>query len=74
MPTLKYCKVILQKVSFDKDLFEKELRKSINLLSPEDSQNLLSWALVHYGNYCPGLMYPFKKIVPESAFREECRY
>ena len=31
---LEYIKTILQKVSFDKALFEKELAKAINMLIP----------------------------------------
>lgn len=41
---LDYVKLILQKVSFDASLFEKELRKSINhYLKPEEINRLRVW-------------------------------
>jgi hypothetical protein len=41
---LEYVKVILQKVSFDLGLFEKELRKSIiHYLQPTEIESLKSW-------------------------------
>lgn len=40
---LDYYKTILEKVSFDYQLFIKEYRKAINNLSPEDSAALDGW-------------------------------
>jgi len=40
---LEYIKIILQKVSFDRRLFEKELRKAIRMLMPEEVKNLKTW-------------------------------
>ncbi len=41
---LEYVKVILQKVSFDVALFEKELRKSIiYYLKPTEVESLRKW-------------------------------
>ncbi|MGB3616787.1 MAG: hypothetical protein WBA12_01595 [Catalinimonas sp.] len=40
---LDYAKLILQKVSFDKNLFEKELRKSIARLVPNEIEDLRAW-------------------------------
>lgn len=40
---LEYIKTILQKVSFDKKLFEKELKKAIGLLIPAEVKQLKSW-------------------------------
>tara|TARA_B110000285_G_C15137095_1_gene627796 strand:- start:2446 stop:2616 length:171 start_codon:yes stop_codon:yes gene_type:complete len=37
--------MILQKVSFDKDLFSKELKKAYQHLSQEDSLQLNFWLL-----------------------------
>ena len=40
----EYFKVILQKVSFDQELFEKELNKAIS--------SLMSHELPHFENWC----------------------
>jgi hypothetical protein len=40
---LEYVKIILQKVSFDVKLFEKELRKSVAYLLSEDVDALREW-------------------------------
>jgi len=40
---LEYVKVILQKVSFDLRLFEKELNKSITYLSSLEIEGLREW-------------------------------
>jgi hypothetical protein len=40
---LEYIKIILQKVSFDRRLFEKELRKAIRMLMPDEVKRLKNW-------------------------------
>lgn len=40
---MEYVKVILLKVSFDKKLFEKELKKGLNLLVPSEVQEFKEW-------------------------------
>ena len=40
---LEYVKIILQKVSFDLRLFEKELKKSIGYLKPLEIVGLREW-------------------------------
>jgi len=40
---LEYCKLILGKFTFDKALFRKEYRKSLQYLSVEDRQELKRW-------------------------------
>ncbi|WP_299825512.1 hypothetical protein [uncultured Pontibacter sp.] len=40
---LEYIKTILLKVSFDKMLFEKELRKAFKVLLREELQQLKNW-------------------------------
>ncbi len=40
---MEYVKTILLKVSFDKKLFEKELRKGLNLLMPAEVQEFKDW-------------------------------
>ena len=46
---LEYFKVILQKVSFDAGLFEKELRKAIKYLLPSEVKDLEAWCYGHFG-------------------------
>ncbi|AIZ64649.1 hypothetical protein PK28_14995 [Hymenobacter sp. DG25B] len=40
---LEYAKTILTKVSFDKILFEKELRKALRMLGSEELHQLKTW-------------------------------
>jgi hypothetical protein len=47
---LDYIKLILQKVSFDKKLFEKELRKAIARLMPKEVVELKKWCYQHFSN------------------------
>lgn len=48
---LRFCKTILQKVSFDKNLFRKELRKSTHLLEKHELLSLKVWCLASFANY-----------------------
>lgn len=45
---LKYVKTILTRVSFDAMLFEKELRKAIELLILEEVQELKAWCYENF--------------------------
>ena len=57
---LNYVKVILTKVSFDQHLFEKELRKALTRLSPEEVEHLRSWCFNTFShNYGPSLRVAF---------------
>ena len=47
---LEYMKIVLQKVSFDTRLFEKELRKALRNLLPEDASKLRDWCYASFGN------------------------
>jgi hypothetical protein len=49
MTTLDYVKVILEKVSFDAKLFEKELRKAIKTLLAEEIRELRTWCSEQFG-------------------------
>jgi len=42
-------KKILEKVSFDKSLFRKELIKALKWLKPEEKVMLITWALATFG-------------------------
>lgn len=46
---LEYFKTILSKVSFDKRLFEKELRKAIKALVPDEILLLKEWCYEKFG-------------------------
>mgnify|MGYP000076279653 FL=1 len=47
---LEFSKDVLQKVSFDHILFEKELTKSLQWINQTDAKNLREWCLEMYGN------------------------
>jgi hypothetical protein len=49
MITLNYVKVILEKVSFDAKLFEKELKKAIKTLLSDEVSELREWCNVKFG-------------------------
>ena len=46
---LEYFKIILSKVSFDKRLFERELRKAIKSLLEEELKELKKWCYEQFG-------------------------
>ena len=46
---LEYFKLILSKVSFDKRLFERELRKAIKSLWEEELAQLKKWCYQEFG-------------------------
>ena len=48
---LDFSKKILKKVSFDKNLFKKELAKSIRWLSKKEIVALKIWALTSFAQY-----------------------
>ena len=46
---LKYTETILQKVSFNKELFRNELEKSIRWLQKNEISALKSWCILNFG-------------------------
>ena len=53
MTILEYSKLILEKVSFDKSLFRKELLKAIHILVKEEIIELKNWCIEKFGySYC----------------------
>ncbi len=46
---LEYFKIILSKVSFDKRLFERELRKAIKSVLEEELNELKKWCYEQFG-------------------------
>ncbi|WP_035757871.1 hypothetical protein [Hugenholtzia roseola] len=53
---LEYQMMILEKVSFDKHLFEKELRKSLSLLNTNDLLELRKWASARFERQYPEIL------------------
>lgn len=50
-PTMfEFCKNILEKVSFDKTLFRKELTKSFKWLKPQEKMLLMVWCIGTFGH------------------------
>ncbi len=49
MKMLEYIKMILDKVSFDSKLFEKELKKGLKELLPEEMKELKNWCYEKFG-------------------------
>lgn len=47
---LNYVKTVLTKVSFSALLFEKELRKALNLLIGEEVNELKNWCYTRFAN------------------------
>jgi hypothetical protein len=46
---LKYTEIVLLKVSFNKDLFKKELKKALKWLQKEEALVLKTWCIVNFG-------------------------
>jgi len=47
---LEYVKTILKKVSFDRKLFEKELKKAIDALIPTEIAELKQWCYENFAD------------------------
>jgi len=47
---LKYTKTILQKVSFNKYLFKKELMESVKWLKSDEVILLEAWCIINFGS------------------------
>ncbi len=47
---LEYIKVVLQKVSFNRYLFEKELRKAVRTLIPVELLQLRTWCYEQFAS------------------------
>lgn len=61
---LEYVKTILLKVSFDKMLFEKELRKAFKVLVQEEIQQLKQWC---YEKFSGMYLLILNKVFSKSA-------
>lgn len=49
--SLEYCKFILEKVSFDERLFEKELIKALKMLSETDVREFVDWVRRRFSSH-----------------------
>ena len=49
--SLEYYKFILERVSFDPALFEKEYRKAVSNLPQEETRELAEWVKKNYARY-----------------------
>jgi hypothetical protein len=56
MKMLEYIKMILDKVSFDSKLFEKELKKGLKELLPVDMKELRNWCYEKFGKIYQSLL------------------
>ncbi len=58
---LELCKNVLQKVSFDKILFQKELHKSVDWLSDNELKAFKEWCVNNFdGQYLQIIMETFQ--------------
>lgn len=56
---LEMSKKVLVKVSFDRYLFQKELKKAISWLKEDDSKKLKNWCLASFAMYNDVIMEVF---------------
>lgn len=59
-------KTILQRVSFDKKLFKKELLKALKWLKPKEKTLLYVWCLANFGMYKDIILDVFRQTVSKS--------
>jgi hypothetical protein len=59
---LEFSKKILKKVSFDKDLFKKELLKSTRWLNRKEVLTLKIWALATFSQYKNTILDVFDRV------------
>lgn len=53
---LEYVKMVLQKVSFNRDLFKKELEKSKRMLNDEEINILQTWCKMSFQDKYPEII------------------
>ena len=59
---LELCKEILTKVSFDKLLFQKELKKALSWLKSDEIAGFKEWCISNFGTTYPEVLrIAFKK-------------
>ena len=55
-PMLEYAKIILPKVSFSPELFQKELQKCINWVEHDQLQELRDWCYLNFSDKYPDIL------------------
>ena len=58
----EYTKQILTKVSFDRNLFRKELIKSLRLLKRDERRLLKLWCVATFATYSDVIIDAFRKV------------
>lgn len=53
---LEYAKVILPKVSFSRELFQKELNKCINWVGDSEIESLRGWCFENFMDIYPDIL------------------
>ena len=53
---IEYAKAILPKVSFSRQLFQKELLKCINWVDKGEIEDLQKWCMMNFGNLYPKVL------------------
>ncbi len=66
---LDYAKMILLKVSFNKALFEKELRKALRMLLPAEVPDFRAWCYQQFASVYRGVLQRVFGSLDESTFR-----
>jgi len=64
MDLLEYSKLILERVSFSPELFQKELQESIDVLKPQEIISLRTWCISEFGKKYPDVMVNAFQIIP----------
>ena len=57
-----YTKQILTKVSFDKNLFRKELMKAVRMLKKDERRLLRIWCITTFAVYSDVIIESFRKV------------
>ena len=60
---LSFSKSVLQKVSFDKGLFKKELKKSVAWLNKQELLTLKVWCLSTFGTHKDIILDVFENVI-----------
>ncbi|SFQ19371.1 hypothetical protein [Hymenobacter arizonensis] len=66
---LDYVKMILLKVSFNKALFEKELRKALKMLTPTEVPDFRVWCYQQFARIYRRVLQRVFGSLDESSFR-----